>query len=356
MVKGLDKIEKAPRKTSKWNVGKTTIAALWFTLLSGCSTVEEEHTTDVFAMDTFITLRVWGDKGQELVREASNYLYALEADFSATRSSSTLYQINENPNQWNDITPEMEEILLYSMEMKEDTNGAYDPTVQPLIETWGFNNYNTRVPSQEEIDDILPLVDVSLLLIEDGKLLMEEGMSLNLGAIAKGYAADKIAEELKDQGVKTALLYLGGNIYALGEKIDGTPWIVGVQNPYGAGSVGNIYVTDSAVVTSGGYQRYFTDEETGETYWHIIDPSTGYPSTGGLASVTIVDESAMRGDVLSTALFVMGLEDAIEYWGNHRDFDMILIAEDGDIYVTSDLITTFTLSKGYTKGELKVIS
>lgn len=342
--------------TSTVKAGKVALTLLCCSLLTGCSSVEEEFTADVFAMDTFISLRVWGDQGQEAVREASNYLYALEAEFSATRSSSTLYQINKNPNQWNEISSDMEEILLYSIEMKEDTQGAYDPTVQPLIDMWGFTNYTTRVPSQEEIQDILPVVNASLLQIEDGKLWMEEGMSLNLGAIAKGYAADKMAEDLKSRGVKTALLYLGGNIYALGEKVDGSPWIVGVQNPYGAGSVGNIYVTDTAVVTSGGYQRYFVDEESGETYWHIIDPSTGYPSTGGLASVTIVDESAMRGDVLSTALFVMGLEGAIDYWGKHRDFDMILIAEDGDVYITAEVLSSFTLSKGYTQGEVKVIS
>lgn len=343
----------------KTNIKSSLLLGCFTLLLSAsCSTTPKQYTAEIFAMNTLVSISLWGDQGQEAIGQAQDFLYALDDSFSTTRSHSQLSQLNQSTGTWQKISEDMEEVLYFAREMSIDTQGAFDPTVCPIVKAWGFTESEHRVPSEEELEDLLPLVDATLLEIDfkEHQLFMPEDMMLDLGGIVKGYASDRLVELFHSLEVDSASIDLGGNVYVLGSKIDGSSWTVGIQNPYGGGYVGSLPLEDKAIITSGGYQRYFKDPETGTTYSHIIDPRTGYPADSGLASVTIISNSGMRGDVLSTAFFVMGFEESVEYWKRYENFDMVLICEEGDVYITPNLSSQFTLVKGYSQGELKVIS
>ena len=214
------------------------------------------------------------------------------------------------------------------------------------------------MPSQTELDALASHIDYSTVRLEPGSsVLIPEGVEVDLGAVAKGYTGDVLAEELKAQDVASALLDLGqSSILAIGAKPDGSPWRIGIQDPAGEGYLGVLELEDMAMGTSGGYQRYF--EENGVRYWHIIDPDTAAPARSGLASVTVVSPSGLTCDGLSTALFVMGLEEGTAFWRAHRslDFDVIFITDDGSVFITSGLEESFSLAQGYEDREVTVLS
>ena len=169
---------------------------------------------------------------------------------------------------------------------------------------------------------------------------------MDLGGIAKGYTSDTVIKLLKDEGVTSAIISLGGNVQTLGTKPDGNLWKVAIQDPFDQNKyVGGVKVSDKAVITSGGYQRYFVKD--GVTYEHIVDPKTGKPATSGLSSVTIVTDKGIEGDGLSTALFVMGLDKATEYWRENQDFQAVFITTDGKIYVTEGLKYSYFSDRDY---------
>ena len=177
-----------------------------------------------------------------------------------------------------------------------------------------------------------------------GTASLPDGVEVDLGSVAKGYAGDVLTGLLKANGVKSALLDLGGNIQTVGTKPDGSSWRIGVRDPEDEnGYIGVVSVSDKAVVTSGGYERYF--EQDGVRYWHILDPETGAPARSGLASVTVVGDSGLLCDALSTALFVMGLDRALEHWRTYRDFEAVFVCEDGSVTVTAGLEDSFALSQ-----------
>ena len=183
---------------------------------------------------------------------------------------------------------------------------------------------------------------------------MPTGMQLDLGAIGKGYTGDIISELLKVHGVTSALLDIGGNVQMIGRKPDGSRWRVGIQNPFGEGRLGVLEGEDGAVVTSGNYERYFIGED-GKRYGHIIDPYTGYPAENGLASVSIIAKEGKRCDALSTAVYVMGLEKAIEYWRENGGFEMLLATDENEIYLTEGIKDDFVLDENFLDGEIHLI-
>lgn len=336
---------------------KNAICKKWFLVLlislpffTNCasypSAYVNESSAEIYAMNTLISLTVWGQDGKEAILDCENFIYQIEDKFSTTREDSELYQLSQaEGSQWVDLSLAVAEVLEYSLRLAEQTQGNFDPTIYPLVKAWGFTQDSHRVPSQAEIDSLLPLVDSSQveLDMENLRAMLPTGMELDFGAVAKGYVADELTDFLRDQGFNTAMISLGGNIYAMGKKTDGSLWNIGIQNPYGGGAIVSVQVEDKAVVTSGGYQRYFTDN--GETYWHIIDPSTGYPAKTGLASVSIISDSAKYGDCLSTALFVMGLEDSIAFWREYQDFEAVFVTENEEIFITSNL--AHAVASGY---------
>ena len=234
--------------------------------------------------------------------------------------------------------------------IRQSTGGLFDVTVYPLMQLWGFPTGDYRVPIQEEISSTLSLVDAAQIQIEGAQVTLGSGQQVDLGGIAKGYASDRVMELYREYGVTSGMVSLGGNIETLGTKPDGTDWKIGIRNPEitAASDIGSgtedvllaLEVENRAVITSGGYERYF--EENGETYIHILDPRTGYPADSGLLSVTVVSEKGMLADALSTSLYIMGEADAAEYWRIHgndegNSFELVLVDTSGKVYATEGL-------------------
>ena len=317
-------------------------------LLAGCApaATQAQPTAEstFFAMDTVMNLRLYGGGDEALLDAAEGRVKELEALLSVTDEGSEIYALNRDGAA--DLSPETAELLDTALELCGRTDGALDISVYPVLRAWGFTTGEYSVPSDAAIAALLPLVDYTKIELDGTRVSLPGGMEIDLGSVAKGYTGDVLADYLKGSGVTSALLDLGGNIQAVGAKPDGSPWRVGVRDPEGDGNVGVVEVRDKAVVTSGGYERYF--EQDGVRYWHILDPETGRPARNGLASVTVIGDSGVACDGLSTALFVMGREGAVDFWRQHRNelgFELVLVEEDGSVTITKGLEGQFTLSQ-----------
>lgn len=306
-------------------------------------------------MDTKMTVKVYGEGAPEAAREAKERLQALDALWSATSEGSDVVRLNSGAGEAVALAPETMRLLRLSEVVREETKGALDVTLLPLLKLWGFSGGVHRVPTAEEIEAARALTGAGKLKLDEaaGTARLEKGSSVELGAVAKGYAGELVAAELKSRGVRSALLDLGGNIETIGMREGGTPWRVGLRNPFGGALLGTVEVADAAVVTSAIDQRFFTDE-AGTRYWHILDPATGAPAMSGLASATVVAKSGGRADALSTALFVMGAERAAAFWREKQDFEMVLVDMDGHVWITEGLLDRFSAGEGLT-GEVEVI-
>ena len=321
-------------------------------LLTGCS-ASEPCRRELMAMDTFMTLSVYAQSpaaGEALLEEAAGEIRRLEGLLSVTDPGSEIYQVNHGGAV--SLSEPVRELLEKALELCRETGGALDVTVYPAVRAWGFTTGEYRVPEEAELSALVERVDYGRVSLDGDRLALPEGVELDLGSVGKGWTGDRLTALFREAGVSSAIMELGGNVQALGTKPDGSPWRVAVQAP-GGGYAGVLEIADKAVVTSGGYQRYF--EQDGETYIHIIDPATGRPARTGLASVTIVADSGLRGDGLSTALFVMGREKAEEFWRRNPDFDFILLGEDGTAAITEGLEECFSLYGGWEGRPLEII-
>ena len=314
--------------------------------LSGCGGVRKQQ-RELFAMDTVMLLTAYGKNAEAGLDAAENVIRELDALLSPERAGSAVYRLNRG-----EAVSDGDVLALTgsARAVYAESCGALDPTVYPLVKLWGFIGGDYRVPSAAEIAALLENVDFSAVTAADGAVALPAGMELSFGAVAKGYAAQQAAEAIAAAGVESAILSLGGNVQTLGAKPDGSLWQVGVQDPADpAATLGTLSVTGGiAVVTSGGYQRYF--EEDGHRYQHILDPETGYPAESGLTGVTVVCPDGARADALSTALFVLGEQGALELWRQAKDFELLLVTADGRAVVTPGLTDSFSPaeSAGYT--------
>lgn len=280
-------------------------------LLTGCAR-QEYLQEEIFCMDTVMSLKIWGpEEAMDGCREA---LYGLQNTWSATREDSLISRLNRGEAV---ALTEEERSLLEKVEaLSARTGGAFDPCLGALCEAWGFYGQSYRVPDAQQLAAAL------------------DESKWDMGASIKGYSGNVLVDILKETGAERAVLNMGGNVQTFGEKKDGSPWLVAVQDPFGgSGYACLISVTGTcAVVTSGDYQRYF--EENGVRYHHILDPKTGYPADSGLASVTVVCRDGLTADALSTALFVMGLEEGSRFWRESEDFEAVFILKDGTVCAT----------------------
>lgn len=327
-----------------------------FILLScaSCGKPAEPAERNFFALDTYITMQAVGPDAEQALETAEKSVRELEQKWSVTSPGSEIYAVNQSGGTPTSISEDTARLLRFALDMAQDTGGALDPTIYPVLTAWGFTTDSYQVPSQEELDTLLSYVDYQSIQLTGDTVTVPVECKIDLGAVAKGYIGDLVADMLRERVITSALLNLGGNVQAVGTKPDGSPWRIGVRDPLADGNLGVLEITDQAVVTSGGYERYFTDAD-GNVYWHILDPQTGYPVRNGLISVTVVSPEGKRSDALSTALFVMGMERAIEYWHTHDSFEMLLVTGDGDICMTEGLEHTFTLTENENDREVTVI-
>lgn len=315
-------------------------------ILSGCSFGFQDPESAlssvryVSSMDTEMTLQAYGKNREAALDAAQAEILRLNDLLSNSVEGSDTARVNRDRTAV--VSADAAAVTQQALALYESTEGLFDITTFPLSSLWGFYEQKYHVPTLEELESTLSLVDGSKvqLNMNTAQISLGENQSIDLGGIAKGYTSNRIMEIFREHGVTSALVSLGGNVQCLGAKPNGTPWNIGITNPWKKNS--DIYaavkVVDKAVITSGGYERFFTDPQTGEVYRHILDPRTGYPAQSGLSSVSIITPDGTLGDGLSTSLYIMGLEKAWEYWRAHStQFEAILIADDGTLYVTEGL-------------------
>lgn len=308
----------------------------------------------LFAMDTYLNMIVYGENAETALEQARNRVRELESLWSVTGEHSEIYAANHSGGTAVAVSRDTANLVYFALDMARQTNGSLEPTLYPVLTAWGFTTDSFQIPARKELDRLLERVDYTRVSLQDTTLTVPDGMQLDLGAVGKGYAADETAAVLRESGVKSALLDFGGNILTIGTKPDGSPWRVGVRDPDSEGNLGVLELTGQGVSVSGGYEKYFIGED-GERYWHILDPATGAPARSDLVQTAVVSDESKRCDALSTALFVMGRDKAVQYWREHRDFEMILLAEDRMIYVTEGLFDAFSLGTEQEGRDVQVI-
>ena len=327
------------------------LSALLF--LTGCSAESSPEPVQgtFFAMDTVMDFTIYGESG--LIDQSESLIASLESLVSVTDTGSELYAINQTGS--GTLTGKASSLMEQALELCRRTGGALDISVYPIVRAWGFTTGSYQVPDEAEIQALLPLVDYRKIQYDaaTGTVTLPEGMEIDLGSVAKGYAGQLAAQMLRNSGVESALLNLGGNVQTVGAKPDGSPWQIGIKDPKGEDAMMVLSIADQAVVTSGGYERYF--EQDGQTYWHIMDPFTGHPADSGLISVTIVGDEGVVCDGLSTALFVMGLEKAADLWAQSGDFEAVFVTASGEVYITEGLRDRFALTERYADTPVSVI-
>ncbi|MBQ7344947.1 MAG: FAD:protein FMN transferase [Oscillospiraceae bacterium] len=287
-------------------------------LLCGCGAKDTTFNRTLFCMDTMMDFRIWGSDSTNAANKMADMLEAMEEDWSASSDTSLLAALNDGTA---DLTQEQAELIAQVEALSVRTGGAFDPRLYAVTELWGFPTDDFHVPTQEEID----------------AALLERRW--DLGAALKGYAGERCVQIMERYDVERALLDLGGNIQTYGSKPDGSPWNIGIRSPFDSGTIGTLSITGTmSIVTSGDYQRYF--ELDGQRYYHILDPKTGRPADSGLSSVTVVCEDGLTADALSTALFVMGLEEGTRFYQESDDFEAVFILTTGEVYATEGLTLT----------------
>lgn len=304
-------------------------------------------TRKLFAMDTYMEITAYGRKSEEAVAAAVTEIERLDALLSTGSETSEITMLNRNKEAV--VSEDSAYLLKRSMELWESTEGAFDITIYPVMKAWGFAGETFQVPEENELGKLLTYVDASRIAFdgEKNKVVLPGQVEIDFGGIAKGYTSARVAQIMKEYHIKSAKLNLGGNVQTVGEKTDGSAWRIAIKSPDDTFPyLGVISVKDKAVITSGGYERYF--EENGIIYHHIIDPKTGRPAQSGLCSVTIVCEDGTLADGLSTALYVLGKDKTIAYWKEHKDeFEAVLMDDIGMLYVTEGLADSFSSESAY---------
>ena len=337
-------------KSKKYLLIFTVISVLFF--FTGCgagsSGREPIRTERNFQLGTIVELSVYKGGNRNILPEAFALVSVLEDKLSRNKELSEISAINKNagiaPVQVSDDTFFLFEKSIYYSEFSK---GFFDITVGPVVSLWGIGTEKPRVPSNKEIDNVLGLIDyrkVKLTPSDHMVYLKEKGMEIDLGAIAKGYVADKVYEFFVNNGVKSAIINLGGDIRLLGKKPDGKSFRIGIQTPFDSRGVPvGIYEGEEiSIITSGIYERYF--EEDGIKYHHIFNPKTGYPADNDIMGITIITNTSTDGDALSTSLFMLGSKGALALAENIKDTEVIIITKDKKIVLSSGIGNNFTLT------------
>lgn len=290
-----------------------------------------------FKLNTVVKVTIYDSKDETLLEEVMALCDTYERMFSRTREDSEIYRLNEGTLPKEDgyyiLSEECADLIEKGLYYSEVSKGAFDITIEPVSSLWDFTSGESVVPDNGAIAEAVNRVGYENVDLQGNKIRFEkEGMGIELGAIAKGYIADKMKEFLVDRGVKSAIIDLGGNVLCIGERVDEEAFRIGIQKPYAKRNetIATAEIRDRSVVSSGIYERYF--EKDGKQYHHILNPKSGYPYENGLVSVTILSEKSVDGDALSTTCFSLGLEKGLELINQLPETQAVFITEDGTIH------------------------
>lgn len=297
-------------------------------------------TITLYAVDGADTQKQLDAQAETILTDVFNRCREYESIFSRTLPGSELYKLNHRESTTSQadgtetasVSDDLAACISLALDYSERSNGAFDLTVAPLSDLWNFSAADPHVPDSSDLESALVSVDYKNVQITGNTVTFSmPDTQIDLGAVAKGYIADRLTEELKAQGVTSAIINLGGNILCVGAKPSSDAFTIGIQDPFDAsnGTYLKLSVHDLSVVTSGIYERCFT--ENGVTYHHLLNPATGYPYDNGLASVTILNPSSAEADVLSTTCFALGLEQGLDLVNSIADCEAIFISTDGTI-------------------------
>ncbi|MBC8569332.1 FAD:protein FMN transferase [Zongyangia hominis] len=304
----------------------------------------EAANSERFMMDTIISQTVYGPKAQETVNLVNDQLSRFENLISMHLDGSEVAQINKNAGMgYVKVSKETFDLISVAKTMSEQSGGLFDITIAPLTNLWGITSGNTRIPSQQEIDEAKALVDYRDILLNEEEtsiMLRRKGQALDLGGIAKGMASDMVREIYGEQKITSADISLGGNVLVIGKNPQGKDFSIGIRDPRGTANemIAAITMENKVEATTGDYERYF--EKDGKRYHHVIDPRTGYPCETDLIQATVVCENGMMADFLSTTLFMMGRDQVLKYADNGV-FDFIIVDKDKNVYVSPGLQDSF---------------
>lgn len=292
-------------------------------------------------LNTVVTITIYDSQDTSLLKKCMELCQEYEERFSRTIAASEISQLNSgklaDDQGVSHLSADTARLIEKGLTFAELSNGAFDPSIGPVSSLWDFTSDEHKIPDDAAIQAALPLVDYEKISLTDQDITFSmEHMQLDLGAIAKGYIADRIKDYLISQNIKSATINLGGNVLCIGSRPDGSPFRIGIQKPFADRNelAAVVEVSDRSVVTSGNYERYF--EKDGKLYHHILDPATGYPYENGLTSVSILSDTSVDGDGLSTSCFALGLEKGMELIDSLPDVEALFITDDGKMHYSKN--------------------
>lgn len=312
--------------------------------LSSCSINNKEAVSkSTLLLNTIITITLYGEDNAYLIDDAFDLIKEYENIYSRSSEDSELYKLNHGLLQKTElgyeVSPELYDLIDYSLFYSELSRGAFDITIGPLSELWRFSDSNPTVPNKSDIENSLSYVNYKDISLNNNHVsFKKEGMSLDLGAIAKGYIADRVKDFLISKGIDSGIINLGGNILTIASKPDGSPYDIGVQKPFADRNetIAIMEISDYTVVSSGIYERAFTEKDV--LYHHILDPSDGFPYDNDLISVTIITKDSVDGDGLSTVCYALGLKEGLDLIENVPDTYAVFVTQDYEVHYSEGFL------------------
>lgn len=329
------------------------IAISVLSIISGCTSNNKKASSEPiakteFVLGTLVTIKIYDDVEEEIFHKVFSRLKEIENKMTINAERSEVIDINAKAGKdFAKVSEDTFYVIKRGKYFSEISKGRFDISIGPLVKLWNIGTEGAKVPSKEEIESKKVLVNYNDVVLNEAELkvmLKDEGMTLDLGGIAKGYGSDAVVDILKENNIKHAIINLGGNVFAYGNKPDGTPWRIGVQNPQSSRGeyIGITKAVNQTVVTSGIYERFF--EEDGKRYNHILDTDTGYPVENNLAGVSIIADSSIDADSLSTAVFALGLKEGMKLIEGLDNAEAVFVTKDSEVYITSGLKDDFELT------------